>query len=132
MQQQKPEVKQSLIINGREAVTVTRAIEILLEVTGHMYTRDSVYRMFERGDIEAERTDAANFYYVDSLRAYKRQRIAGRHQGKVTHSPAIRQRAREMKKANMSNAAIGQQLGVSRQTILRWISENPKTDTENA
>jgi transposase len=132
MQQPKQEIKQSLTINGREAVTVTRAIEILLEVTGHMYTRDSVYRMLQRGEIEAERTEAANFYYVDSLRAYQRKSKAGRHQGKVTHPPAMRQKAQEMKKANMSNAAIGQQLGVSRQTILRWISAKPETDTGNA
>lgn len=115
------EVSQILKINDREAVTVQGAIRILKEVTNRDYTRDSVYRMFTRHEIEGIRTESANFYYVDSLRQVKRTSAVGRHQKQSAYSEEYRQRAIELYKQGKKPPEIAEQVGTTRQTIQNWI-----------
>lgn len=126
------EVKDTLTINGREAVTVSRAIDVLEEVTGHRYTRDSVYRMFERGVIQAERTEAANFYYVDSLRQFKREKQSGRRKGQAAHPESKRQQAIESYRQGEHNyATIADNLGATRQIVRKWILDAQKKENSS-
>lgn len=114
------EIKDTLVINGREAVTITRAIDILEEVTGHRYTRDSVYRMFERGDIQAERTEATNLYYVDSLRGFKREKQSGRRKEQKAYSEEDREKALELFAQNKNAREVADLVGITRQTARNW------------
>lgn len=114
------EIKDTLVINGREAVTVKKAIDILEQVTGHRYTRDSVYRMFERGDIQAERTEATNFYYVDSLRRFKRESRAGRRKEQKASSEEDKEKALALFLQGNNASKVADVIGVTRQTARNW------------
>lgn len=122
------DIEQVVMIDGREAVTVSGAIRILKEVTNNGYSRDTILRMFYDGKIQGKRTPSANFYYVDSLREYRpAEKTGGRKPGATTTSITTREMALALiASGEMNQTEAARKFGVSRQTIKNWIEKAKK------
>jgi hypothetical protein len=123
-------------INGRKATSTSGAIAILQEFTDYEYSRDSIYRMYLDGKIEGERTDIANYYYIDSLKKAgemlkplapppgKNRRGRRKKREHVPYTEEIKEQARQLRQEGLSYGRIAKQLGVSSQIVQYWLKQS--------
>lgn len=138
MPKQKQGAIETIVIDGREATTVSGARKLLnkraQDELGQTreYSRDAVYAMWQAGKLEGFSTPSANYYYVDSLmRVQLDQRNITKPKSytrRVTSKAGYGQEVKEQvlalyKQGDMSKRAIAKQLDVSYQTVNNWLRE---------
>jgi len=148
------QVTDTIIVNGREAITVSGAQKILTQLAREIaeehkddpafenylkgepreYSRYTVYRMLTAHHIDAIRTPSANYYYVDDLMKLKDKLnpIRGTRKDRKHYTPEQKEQALNLHRQGLKNREIARELNISYQTINNWVNAQRQASDSDA